>query len=433
MIRRIAWLVGGGAWGAATFLVGLAATFPEDVARERIEWEVGERSKNEYAVSIGDISIWRMALDDVQLYTVKKGRKTKDEPKPPMERTPTLHLDSLGLSIPPLKALMGKEAVSFDARLYDGAVDGTWSRDATEMALAFDAEDLDLAKLDLGGKNDAIHLLGKLVGEGDLTLNTEDVKESTGTLRFSFPGLGLGAGSAIGGFQLPEVAFTKADLAFEVKDGKLEVTEGTFESPTLAATVSGDITLNKKLARSRYRLEIAFTLPEDLDQLAQLAGDLKRARDTEGQYHYLVTGTIFQPHARPSRTSVSKSATKEGAAPRDRLVDGPFAGERDFDPEASDDERRKAREERIRERRERLRKRREERAAKDGERADGEAPLDRLDQEPLDRELEDGPDREPPPPDEEEDVQFAPGDLPYIPPDQGEEGPPGPPPDEPIE
>lgn len=427
MMRRVAWLIGGGAWGAATFFVGLATTFPEDVARERIAWEVGERTKNEYAVTIGDLSIWRMALDDVQLYTVKKGRKTKDQPKPPMERTPLLHLDSLGLSIPPLKALAGKEAVAFDARLYEGAIDGTWSRDATETTLVFDAEDVDLAKLDLGGDTNTFNLLGKLEGEGDLTLNTEDVKESSGTLKLSFPGLGLGAGSAVGGFQLPEVVFTKADLAFEVREGKLEVTEGTFESPTLSATVSGDITLNKKLARSRYRLEIAFTLPEDLDQLAQLAGDLKRARDAEGQYHYLVTGTIFQPHARPTRTSASKAGTKDAApgAPRDRLVDGPFAGERDFDPEASDEERRKAREERIRERRERLRKRREERAAKEGDR-NAEGPVDRLDREPLDREFEDGPDRDlPPPPLDEDEDQPQPGDFPYIP-DPGDEGPPPP-------
>jgi hypothetical protein len=60
---------------------------------------------------------------------------------------------------------------------------------------------------------------------------------------------------AISGHQWPSAAISGHQvLAFEAHDGKLEVTEGAFESSTLDATVSGDITLNKRLARSRLRL-----------------------------------------------------------------------------------------------------------------------------------------------------------------------------------
>jgi type II secretion system protein N len=364
MIRRILWVMGGLAWGVVSMLVGLHATFPEDVARERIEYEFHRATNKEMAVGIGGLSLWRLSgadLSDVQLYTVKRGRKTKDEPHPPMERTEVLHFDRLAMRAAVLPTLMGKQAVAFAAEIYDGVLDGTWAQSDQAIELSFDVSDVDLTKMPATGASMELNLLGKLEGEADLVLDTEDVKNSSGTMRLNFPGIGLGKGSKVMGFELPEVVFDKAVVAGEVKDGKLEITEGTFESSVLTATLSGDVSLNKKLGRSRNRLELTFTLPEDIDKLASISPDLKRARDADGVYHFLVTGTVLAPNARPSKTgSRGKGIASGEDGPSFGASDGPMATDGPLSGGLTDEEKKAKREERIKARRERLRKRREE-------------------------------------------------------------------------
>ncbi len=370
MIRRLLFGLGAVAWGAASFLVGLYVTFPSDVARDRVVYEFGERTKNEYALELGDLALWRLSgatADDVTFYSVKKARRApKDEEKPPAERTPVLRLDTLSIRAAPVAMLVGKQAAAFVAEIYGGAIDGQYSQSESLVEVSFDASDVDLGKLPVETEQLTLNLLGVLAGEADLTFNQTEVKESKGTLKLSFEGLGLGAGSAVAGFTLPEVVFSKAAVAFEVKEGKFEVTEGVFESDTLNAELSGDIVLNKRLARSRNRLELVFSLPEDLDKLAQIAPDLKRSRDEDGKYHMSIGGTVLSPTARFTRASIKRADKDDDEGPRPRLAGDENSPRLGGDAALSDDERREAREKRIQERRERLRKRREEAEARGG-------------------------------------------------------------------
>jgi type II secretion system protein N len=357
MIRRILFGMFGVAWGALCFLVGLYVTFPEDAARDRVMYEFGEWAKDDYALSIGELSLWRLSgvsLDDATVYTVKKGRKSKENPDPPKERTPIITFDTLSVGVAPFPMLMGKQAVAFVAEIYDGAFDGTYAQSEEVVELNFDASNIDLSKLPVATETMKLNLKGILGGESDLAFDLTDIKKSTGTLQLEFAGFGLDAGSEVAGFGLPEVNFTTASVAFEAKEGKLNVTEGTFDGDVLDATLSGEIVLNKKILRSRNRLDLVFSLPEDLDKLAQVAPDLKRARDDEGKYHLTISGTILSPSARFSKPS-SKTVRKNKSGD-DEETDGPLVGE----SEQSDEERRAARAQRIKDRRERLRKRREE-------------------------------------------------------------------------
>jgi type II secretion system protein N len=367
MIQRILWFLGAAAWGGLTFLIGLYVTFPSTVAKDRLVYEFGEATNDDYALGVGGLSLWRLSgvdLDDVTLYKVVKGRRGKGEAKSKGERAEVLHLDGLGVRAAPLSMLMGKKAAAFAASVYGGAIDGEYATAQDLVELSFDAGDVDLSQLPFEKPEMSLKLKGILAGEADLSFDTDDVKKSTGSLKLSFDGLGLGPDSMMGGFQLPEVNFSRAAVSFEVKEGKLEVTEGDFTSDSLEATLSGDIVLNKKLTRSRNRLELVFSLPEDIDKLAQIAPDLKRARDDEGKYHLNIGGTVLSPSVRFSRSGASRS--KDGDGPTGALGGRPFAGGGDFSPGQSDEERREAREARIKERRERLRKRREEAAENGG-------------------------------------------------------------------
>ncbi|MDP2309063.1 MAG: type II secretion system protein GspN [Pseudomonadota bacterium] len=405
-------------WGGITFLLGLYVTFPAETARERVVYEFGEWTRGEYALGIGDLALWRLSgvdLDDVTFYTVKKGRKTKDEPAPPPVRQPMLHLDGLAVRAAPLAMLMGKDALAFVAEIYGGALSGQFAQSEAGVEVSFDGGDIDLGRLPVATDQMTLNLLGIASGEADLSFDASDVKNSTGFLKLSFEGLGLGPESAVGGFGLPEVTFGKAGVSFEVKDGKMEVTEGTFESDTLNATLTGDIVLNKKLVRSRNRLELLFSLPEDLDKLAQIAPELKRSRDEDGKYHLAIGGTILAPSVRFSKSGAV------GRAGRSAMDGGPLLGEDgpgiqpDFQPSADPEERRKAREERIRERRARLKERREAANANGGSSPDDRGSPDLGEKNPDMEEFdpgvgEDGPEHPPQqfPPDGPLDGPFDP-------------------------
>lgn len=371
------WALGGLVWLVAATFAGLYLTFPEEAAKRYIVHRFNEANRNEFAMEIGDLSLWRLtgaALEDVQILSLKRGRRDKDNPDPGMEATPFAKLDDLRLRVQVLPRLLGQTAFGYAADLFGGTLEGSFSTSAALTELTLEARSVDLSKVPVRSGETDLKLIGTLRADADLSLNTEELKSSTGQLALRFDGFGLGEGSKAAGFGLPAVTFSKAELVFEAKDGKLVVTSGAFESETITAEVSGDIALNKKIARSRLRLELAFTLPPDLDELAKLSPDLKRARDEEGRYHATCSGTLVAPTCRISRTKGAGGIAGERPGPvAARGAPGLVGGSDNGEP-MDEDARRKAREERIKERRERLKKRREELGQRDPDQVGPDGP-----------------------------------------------------------
>lgn len=404
MLRIVLWGVAGLMWGMGSFLAGLYLTFPEEKARDYVAYEFYQRTDEDYTLDASSLSLWWLSgvkMDDVTIYEVKqarRGRMVDDEEEGASsegERIPYMHFDVFGvrLSLPHL--LLGQQALAFLVETCGGEIKGSYADSSGETSVSLSIEDLDLGQASdsiVGGllkgmgfrsaaetAGEWLKVLGTVEASLTIELNTEDVKESTGSFSFQINGLTLTPGTQMAAFDVPEAKFTKAILSMEVKEGKFEVTEGAFESETVNATISGDITLNKQLRRSRNRLEVSFSFSEDLDSRAQMLPDLKRARDNEGKYNALLTGTIVSPNFRLSRSSPATSRLNRSGS------DGPVVSDRTplatRDDGLTDEERRKQREERIKERRERLKKRREERAKQTGvEEEGGDRPI----REPLD-------------------------------------------------
>jgi type II secretion system protein N len=375
VIRYGLWALGGFAAISFSFFAGLYLTFPEDAARDRLVFEFNKANEPDYALEIGDLSLWRLtgvALEDVQLLSLKRGKRSKDNPKPPMEATPALTISDVALRAQVLPLLLGQRAVSFVAKVAGGSLSGSFSTSDALTELVMGASAIDLSKNPIESGETLLNLTGTLSLNADLSLNTEELKSSKGSLKLSFDGFGLGEGSKASGIGLPAIVFSKAELIFEVKEGKLVVTSGTFESPSINATVTGDISLNKKLGRSRYRLEITFTLPADLDELARLSPDLKRARDEEGVYHASISGTLLAPSFRLSRKGSATSSAVSSAVSRPSPL-GDIGSPATPTSDMSDEERRAARTKRIEERRERLRQRRAELDAQRPKEGEGDA------------------------------------------------------------
>lgn len=345
------------------FVAGMYLTFPSDAALAFLRYQVDTSSNHEYAIDASRIGPWwamGLSMDDLTLYTVKKTRKHGDTPAG-YERTPMVHFDSLGVRAAPMSFLTGKQGYAFAADLLGGDMDGLYAFSADLINLSFDLSDLDLSKLGATGSDATFNLLGALGGEADLKINLKEIKQSTGTLQLHIDGFGIGEGSKMSGFELPGAKFTTAKLGFEVRDGKMTVTDGTFEGDVISATITGDVTLNKRFARSRNKLDIGFSLPEEFQKLADISPTLKRSKDEEGRYHCSVLGTIASPTFRCGKGPSPRAGRGDGMV--HDMGDGPLAGPGGSggdNAELTDEERRKRREDRIKERRERLRMRREQ-------------------------------------------------------------------------
>lgn len=380
MMRILAWGLGGVAWTFAFFFLGLYATFPSDTVRERIEYQSVLAFDKEFALGVGSVRPWFTGarLEDVTFYGLKRARRTKDNPDPGYDRTPIVTADSLVLRARPVAWVMRHPAIGWSASLLGGTFSGGYEAAETVVDIDLGLDGLDLSLLPIGSADRQLNFTGTLDGEAAFHFDSEDPKSSTGTFNLTADGFGLAAGSTVSGFGLPEASFTKAQITAAMEDGKLVLSEGSFEGPVLSAELTGDVTMNKRLSRSRYRLDLAFSLPEEFDKLAQLSPQLKRSKDEEGKYHCAVSGQLTAPAFRCGK-STARRATSD-------LLDRPAgltAGGGAADEDMSDEDRRAAREERIKERRERLKKRREDAAKARGESPD--APMDPRQPGDLDR------------------------------------------------
>lgn len=280
--------------GALGFVVGLHLTFPDDLALQRLRYEVQSQSKGTMALQAADLDLWGLSggsLDQVALISVQRprGRLDPNAVNVPKGR-PVLQADRLSARLQLLPALRQAWMVSYDARLYGGRVEGEAGLDGDLQRLVAEAEDIDLSLVPLVGDGWSLDLAGLLALDADVVLNTDDIKASEGKASLTIEGLKL-AGGEVAGLTLDEIPFSEAVLAFEIEDGLAKVTEGHFVSEMLQATVTGDITLNKEPRRCRLRLSFEITLSDKLDSLARFAPGMKSARDENGVYHFMLAGT----------------------------------------------------------------------------------------------------------------------------------------------
>ena len=334
-------------WSVGFFLLGLHLTFPGEKLRDFLVFQVDDATRGDMLLDLAGTAPWRgtgVSLESPKLYKIPKGRRG-EEPVPQL----LVQADRVSARALPSKLLGGRIGVAYDAELYGGALSGTVVNDDTVSEVVADIEELDLARYPFDFGDDSIDLSGTVEGVIDLVFDASDVKQSSGSIELEFPGLAIGEGSKVAGFDLPPMTFSDAVVVFDIDDGRAEVDEGSFVSDVVEAEISGDISLAMPLKRSRLGLEIEFRLlDEKLSTLADLYGDMKRSKTDDGAYLGGVIGTFERPSWRWTKSS---SSTRSSAG-RSTTLRTPRA---DFDPDEDAEARRLERQDRIRERRDRMR------------------------------------------------------------------------------
>ncbi len=350
-MRIVLTILGGIAAFCLVFVGALHLHFPSDAARDRLAWELQEATGGDWMLQATSASPYRLtglALEDATLYSVERPRGRRGADKEPVA-VPVLRVDSLAARLQVLSLLGDLPSASYRAELYDGSLSGELGFGQTRQRLVVKGRDLDLSRIPLEGEEWSIDATGMVRIDGDIDLDLEEIKQSKGHLELELTDLVFQA-ATIMGMTLEPTAFTESILVFEIDDGRAEVQKGRFTSEPVDITVDGEIVLNRNLARSRLKLELEVRFNDSFDKLAQMAPNLKSARDESGAYHFRVTGTLDNPRAREERQS---RRTPMSTGSRTRIGNTPDDGPDVLD--APDDEdaeaRRKARRDRIRERR----------------------------------------------------------------------------------
>lgn len=363
------------AWSALCFSLALHASFPSDAARQRIQYEVDRGSGGAYAMDLSGVSPWHMtglSLQDVQLLgrsTGPRPRAKVGEDAPPDDlKELKLRADRVSARLRVLPLFTGAQSVAISADLYDGSLDGYVTRDGSVWKISMLAEELDLSRYPFEGQSWSADVGGRMRVRSNLTLDQDEPNNSSGRFRVAVDNLTVDNASVMG-LTLGQATFSEAVLAFVVDSGRANVEKGSFVSELVSIGVSGYVQLNKEFSRSRLNLNLDVKLASELDNLAKLAPGLKDARESDGTYKFICSGTINRPSCREDRSHGRSSASAIGNS---RISSGGSDEEEDLDrveaPDADPAEaeaRRRAREERIRERRQRILDRRAERDVTD--------------------------------------------------------------------
>lgn len=369
-------------WGLGFFLLGQHLTFPSDLARDRLIYELDHATDGGMALRLSEVSPWwgtGVSLHDAQLFQLPQSRRRRTE-----EAAPTLlvQAEKFSARLRLLPLLWATPTVAMDADMYGGDVDGTVALDGKVVKLDLLGSDLDLGRFPFEGETWSADVGGLLRTRALLDLDQEDLANSTGRLRFEFTDLVINEASVMG-LTLGQATFTEAVLAFRLRDGKAEVKKGSFVSDMLEVTVDGYVGLQQTFARSRLNLDLEVKLGDDLDTLAKMAPGVKDARDDDGVYHFTCVGTMERPSCRPQRSTARRAPTRPSITPSPSAIRS--TGDDDLGNPVDDEEaeaRREMREKRLAERRERIRQRREER---EQEQQTARRPSDELDR-PIDDE-----------------------------------------------
>ena len=346
MFKKLLVGVLGLVWGLGFFWLGLTLTFPREDAAERVKYEVANATDNALFLEMSGVGPWRgtgARATAVELYATPK----RGEP----ERL--LRAEHFAARLQMLPLLTGSLSAGIDADLYGGDLGGSVGQDGDVVNVDVLAKDVDLSLYPFQFEGFSSDVGGLLRLKVDVAWDKEDPAKTAGLVRLEVTDLSLDQTSIGGFFTLPATTFTESVLSFDIEDGKATVKKGSFVGDLVEIEIDGDITLRNPFGRSTMNLTMDFKLGDDLDAMAKLVPDLKRARDDDGTYHYRVTGTVERRRFTPVRQGGATSTRTTSSRPRtrDRDVDRPSPSDRDPDEL---EERRKARQDRIRERRERL-------------------------------------------------------------------------------
>lgn len=411
-MKRVLVVIAGLVWAFFAFMITLWVTFPGSAVARRVEYQVGQQSRGNYALSLGDVGPWWLGLSTASVKLYGRPGPGEDANQLVMYATDARMSAGLVSLITRQPRVQGSFVLGEEGRLdyiVGTALDekGTQLR-VTELDLGSDAFPLaELVLLIPGAQMD-----GKGTLQIDVELDAPDgLSKANGKIVIQGRELTL-VNPVIAEFPIGrDVVFSQLELELEVSDGRGKIVRGRMASDVATIDLTGDVILADEPGRSRLDARAELTLDPSMKMMESMLSSAAR----DGKFMYRCSGPLNRLSSICSADGDRKTASRINPRARGRSTDVTAAEkgidakieEREpvKDPNGSltEEDRQKRREELQ----ERLRQRREQREAErtggakrpeEGTPVDEELPIDEDPKDPGDEEI---PPEEELPPEEE--------------------------------
>jgi type II secretion system protein N len=285
------------AFFVVAFVIALRLTFPVEAVKERIILDAAAQGLQ---VKMNDISPSGLVGIRAREVTVL----TSDGTRVPLDEV------QVGLKLLPM--LLGRRAVSFDARLYDGRITGSSESTRTTDRYQATLTGIDLSRASALRAATGLDLAGILSGSIDLTLDPKEPQKSTGNVDLQVKDAAIRGGKMAvpgmeGGLTVPPVRLGAIAARGTVKNGRADF--GTLEAKGDDVDFTADqvfVQLQPRLehsplnGRARLRPTEAFWRKEQVAPLKPVIEmGLASARGRDGGFGFQIYGTLAKPQARP--------------------------------------------------------------------------------------------------------------------------------------
>ncbi|BDG04333.1 type II secretion system protein GspN [Anaeromyxobacter oryzae] len=280
-----------GAFAVAAFALALRWTFPGEAVKERLIMEAGARGWQVDMADVGPAGVLGVRAEGVRLED-STGLK--------------ISLDALGASLKVLPLLTGKRVLAFDARVFQGTIEGTADLSGDARAVVARVDGVDLAQAPPLKAATGVDLTGKLGGTVDVVVPAGPNDKPTGRIDLAVAGAGVSGGKLPlpgmdAALPLQKIALGAITLKVKLDGGKaiaekLEAKGGDAElsADGLSLQVAGQPRLEYAplFGKAKIRLQPAFWSRSGMSQYQSLA---EMAKGPDGAYSLQVFGSLGHP------------------------------------------------------------------------------------------------------------------------------------------
>ena len=281
---------------AAAFLFALHRTLPVEAVKERMILEAAAQG---WQLRMNDLAPSGLAGVRAREVTLQTRAGTR------------IPVEEVRASLRLLPLLVGRRAVTFEASLFEGRLEGAVERGKSTQHLRLRAEGIDLSRAGALRQATGLDLAGRLAADVDVTLDGADPQKSTGKVEVAVrdaavvggeipvPGMG-------GGLTVPRVALGTVSARGTVRNGRAEFDRLEARGQDLELTAEQlYVQLQPRLefsplaGRARLRLQDGYwqrSGTASLKPVVDLA--VGNARASDGSIGFQIYGTLGKPQIR---------------------------------------------------------------------------------------------------------------------------------------
>jgi type II secretion system protein N len=246
-------------WGIGVFAFSLYLTFPIEKLKPYLEEEASRTLKQEVTFEEIETRLFTgLALKKVR---IQANRRTS------LNEPPATEIQTLKLWLNPFFLLFGETMVSFDAKVKGGTASGKFSTGEDYLYVDLAANALPLEELKFLQSFGKFSPEGKLTGEALIETELKDLRSSEGVFNLKTKQLTadeLSIATTMGDLKFQNLNFTDVNLAGQIDKGKVTLNNVKIGSGSMYGSVTGTITMGKKLELSTPDLTLQFKVDNDL-------------------------------------------------------------------------------------------------------------------------------------------------------------------------